>query len=241
MDITERQKKVLMAIIEEFMETAHEVGSSYLVDKYELKYSPATVRNEMVQLMEQGLLEKSHISSGRTPTDQAIRMYAIEKFDQEIISALDVVQIRQGLFKMRFDPNRLIKVILNLMVEYSESASFVIMDDTTRYYGMSSLMKYDELRDVEIIQRVLDLLEDENLLKKVFNKYDGEDVSFIIGSESGIEDMENCAIVFTKFPFWDGKYGHMGIIGSRRMNYPRVARLLQIIRDSLGESLKGWR
>lgn len=241
MEITERQKQVLMAIIQEFMETAGEVGSSCLVEKYDFDFSPATVRSEMYKLMQQGLLEQSHISSGRLPTDQAIRLYALEKFKTEIIEAVDFVQIRQGLFKVRFDEEKLVKVILNLLVEYSKVASFLIMEDTTRYYGVSSLMKYTELRDLNIIERVLDILEDENILRKVFSKYDGEEVSLIIGSESGIKDMEHCSIVFVKIPFWENRYGHMGLIGSKRMNYPKAIKLLEVIRDSLEDSFKGWR
>ena len=241
MSITERQKKVLMAIIQEFMETAGEVGSSYLVEKYDLDFSPATVRNEMYKLMQQGLLEQSHVSSGRLPTDQAIRMYALEKFKTEIIEAIDFVQIRQGLFKVRFDEEKLIKVVLSLLVEYSEVAGFLITENMTRYYGISSLMKYQELRNLDVIERVLDILEDENMLRKVFSKYDGEEVSLIIGSESGIKDMENCAIVFMKIPFWEKSYAHFGLIGSKRMNYPRAIRLLEVVRESLEDSLKGWR
>ena len=241
MDITERQKRVLMAIIDEFMKTADEVGSSYLVEKYDFNFSPATVRSEMYKLMQQGWLEQSHVSSGRFPTDQAIRMYALEKFQTQIIEAIDFVHIRQGLFKVRFDEEKLIKAILNLLMEYSQSASFFITEGTTRYYGISSLMKYQELRDLKVIERVLDILEDENILKKVFSKYDGDEVSLIIGAESGIKDMEHCSIAFIKIPLWDKKYGHMGIIGSKRMNYPKAIKVLQVVRDCLEDSFKGWR
>lgn len=241
MEITERQKKVLMAIIQEFMDTAGEVGSSYLVDKYEFDFSPATVRSEMYKLMNQGLLEQSHVSSGRLPTDQAIRMYALEKFKSEIIDAVDFVQIRQGLFKVRFDEEKLVKAILDVLVEYSKSASFLITENMTRYYGISSLMKYQELRSLDVIERVLDVLEDENILRKVFSKYDGEEVSLIIGSESGIKDLEDCSIVFLKIPFWENSFGHVGLIGSRRMDYCRSIRLLQVVKNSLEDSFKGWR
>jgi transcriptional regulator of heat shock response len=241
MDLNDRQKTILMAIIAEFMKTADEVGSSYLVEKYGFKFSPATVRSEMVQLMEKGLLEQSHSSAGRVPTDQAIRMYVQEKFGQEIMEAVDFIQIRQGLFKVRFDPEKLIKSALNSLVDYASCASFILMGDMTRYYGVSSLMKYHELRNIEIVERVLDILEDENLMKKVFSKYDVDNVSFIIGSESGIKDMENCAIVFTKVPFWGEEYGHMGLIGSRRMDYGKAVNVLTTVRDSLQESLRGWK
>ncbi len=240
MNINERQKIILMAIINEFMNTAEEVGSSYLVEKYDFKFSPATVRSEMVKLMNQGLLEKSHASAGRIPTDQAIRMYIAEEMDKQLMEAIDIVHIQQGLFKVRFDPEKLIKVALNFLVEYSSCASFVLMEDMSRYYGVSSLMKYHELRNIEIVQRILDILEDENMLQKVFSKYYTDNVSFIIGSESGIKDMENCSIAFIKIPFWGNRYGHMGVIGSKRMNYSKAVNLLNLVRDSFTESMKGW-
>ena len=82
MDITERQNAILMAIIKEFMGDANEVGSLSLVEKYHLGVSSATIRNEMVKLMALGLLEKNHISSGRLPTDQALRLYVSKIIDR---------------------------------------------------------------------------------------------------------------------------------------------------------------
>ncbi|HAM37538.1 TPA: heat-inducible transcriptional repressor HrcA, partial [Patescibacteria group bacterium] len=67
-----------MAIIKEFMGDAEEVGSLSLVEKYHLGVSSATIRNEMVKLMQLGLLEQTHSSSGRLPTDQALRLYVSE-------------------------------------------------------------------------------------------------------------------------------------------------------------------
>ncbi len=240
MEINERQKKILIAVITEFMRTAEEVGSVHLVEKYSFNFSPATVRSEMVKLMDQGLLEQSHLSAGRVPTDQAIRMYIHEKLGEKMLNSLDVVQIKQGLFKVRFDSEQLVKEALNLLVKYSSCASFMIMDDTSRYYGVSSLMKYKELRNVDIMERILDLLEDQNILKSVFSKYMSNDVAYIIGSELGIKDMENCSMVFVQVPFWGNKHGHMGLIGSRRMDYFKAANLLDIVKGSLTDFLKGW-
>ena len=56
-ELTERQTKILKAIIEEYMEAASPVGSSALEKKYELGICPATIRNEMVRLTENGYLK----------------------------------------------------------------------------------------------------------------------------------------------------------------------------------------
>lgn len=230
-----------MAIISEYMKTSEEVGSQYLLENYDLGVSSATVRAEMAKLMDQGFLDKSHISSGRLPTDQAIRMYVKEVTASPSLSPADMAVIRQGLFKVRFTPEVLIKEVLSTLTAEAKAASFMVMDDTTRYYGASSLTRYSELKDIEKLQRILDVLEDEHLLKNVFSKYDGDEVSVLVGEETGIKDMEECSLVFTRFNFLRGQTGHLGVIGARRLNYSRVVPLVSVIRDSVESSLSGWR
>lgn len=239
--LTDRQKQILMAVIEEFMKDAQEVGSTELLRKHDFAVSSATIRNEMVRLMEKGFLEKSHISSGRTPTDMAFRLYLNERVRNGLANSVQEVQIRQGIFKVRFDPEQMVKMILEILVEQSNSAAFVLLDDMSRHYGVSSLMNYEELRTVESLQRILDLLEDENLLLQVFNRYQNDDIAVLIGDELGIRDLSECAVAFVKFNFWNNRVGYMGVLGSRRMDYRSVLPALRIVRDSVQDSLKGWK
>ncbi len=222
------------------MSSPQEVGSAQLVKKYNMKVSSATVRNDMVKLMDMGYLDKSHVSSGRHPTDLAFRMYINERVPSQLVDSLTLVNIRQGIFGVRFYPEQMIKRILELLVQYTKSASFIVLDDMTRYYGVSSLMNYEELKDIDSLRRILDLLEDTNILKKVFSKYDGDEVTALIGDELGIEDLSDYALAFTKMNFWDDRIGHLGIIGSRRMDYRTVIPVLDSVRNSVHESLKGW-
>jgi heat-inducible transcriptional repressor len=240
MGLTKRQKEILLAIIEEYMESPDEVGSSQLIKKHDFEVSSATIRNEMVKLMDMGYLEKTHQSSGRLPTDLAFRLYINEKVNREVMNSVEMVDVRQGIFRVRFSPEKLIHSILRILEEQSGTASFILMEDMTRHYGISSLINYEELQNVKFLQRILDLLEDENLLKSVFSKSTGDDVNVLIGSELGIQDLNECAIAFTKFDFWDDRTGHMGVVGSRRMNYQKVIPLLSEVRSAVHSSLKGW-
>lgn len=230
-----------MVIIKEFMTDANEVGSTYIVQNYDLGISSATIRNEMVKLMEKGFLAKSHISSGRLPTDQAIRLYVQDVSSNPSLDSAEESNIKQEIFKVRFSPEQLIKKVLDQLTNSCNSASFMVMDDTSRYFGVSSLMKYEELRNIEVMQRILDLLEDDNLLRNVFSEYDGNEVSLLIGAETGIKDLEDCSIVFTRFNFLKGQSGHMGVIGSKRLDYAKVIPVIRTIRDSLEGFLSGWR
>ena len=75
MKITERKCNILKIIVEEFIETAQPVGSKTLIDKFNLPFSSATIRNEMQELEENGYLEKPHTSAGRIPSSKGYRFY----------------------------------------------------------------------------------------------------------------------------------------------------------------------
>lgn len=70
-----RQDEILKLIVEEFISTAQPVGSKALIEKYGLDYSSATIRNDMADLEEAGLIEKTHASSGRVPSAKGYRYY----------------------------------------------------------------------------------------------------------------------------------------------------------------------
>ena len=73
--LTQRQTTIFKAIVEAFVETAEPVGSKYLLERYQLPYSSATIRNEMAALEEYGYLEKTHTSSGRIPSVEGYKYY----------------------------------------------------------------------------------------------------------------------------------------------------------------------
>ena len=75
MALTQRMVDILRAIVDEFISTAEPVGSKTLVDKYDLPYSSATIRNDMAALESMGYLEKPHTSAGRIPSNKGYQYY----------------------------------------------------------------------------------------------------------------------------------------------------------------------
>ena len=71
----ERKNKLLKYIVDEYVDSAEPVGSSLIVDKYELNVSPATVRNDMMELENDGYIYQPHTSAGRIPTENGYRFY----------------------------------------------------------------------------------------------------------------------------------------------------------------------
>lgn len=82
MELSERKKQILKAIIAAYIQTAEPVGSKALASMPGLSYSSATIRNEMSELEEMGYLEKPHTSAGRVPSHQGYRFYVDHLMNQ---------------------------------------------------------------------------------------------------------------------------------------------------------------
>jgi heat-inducible transcriptional repressor len=73
--LDDRKLAVLRAIVEDYVSTTEPVGSKSLVDRHNLDVSPATIRNDMAVLEEQGYIAQPHTSAGRVPTDKGYRLF----------------------------------------------------------------------------------------------------------------------------------------------------------------------
>ena len=74
-DLSQRQRQILIAVVEEYVATGQPVGSKHLVERSGIRVSPATVRSELSELERLGLLSHPHTSAGRVPTDRGYRYY----------------------------------------------------------------------------------------------------------------------------------------------------------------------
>lgn len=73
--LSDRRRTVLAALVQEYVRSAQPVASKHLVDRYDLRVSPATVRNELSMLEESGYVYQPHVSAGRVPTDSGYRAF----------------------------------------------------------------------------------------------------------------------------------------------------------------------
>ena len=81
-ELSERQKNLLLIIIRAYIDAAQPVGSKRLVEHYHLDLSSATIRNEMSALTEMGYLRQPHTSAGRVPTEEGYRYFVSQMIDQ---------------------------------------------------------------------------------------------------------------------------------------------------------------
>ncbi|GAA0457441.1 heat-inducible transcriptional repressor HrcA [Alkalibacillus silvisoli] len=119
--LTERQALILQVIIDEFIETAQPIGSRNIAKKEHISYSPATIRNDMADLEEEGFLTKTHSSSGRVPSEKGYRFYV-----DHIMSPFNLSSDEVRLIQSQFD-ERMIEM------EKVMQNSAHILSDLTQY------------------------------------------------------------------------------------------------------------
>ena len=97
MALSDRKKKILAAVVEEYIRTAEPVGSKTVVQTANLSCSSATIRNELAELAGMGYLEQPHTSAGRVPTPQGYRIYVNELMERQKLSLEETEAINRSL------------------------------------------------------------------------------------------------------------------------------------------------
>ncbi len=176
--LNNRERQVLQAIIEEYINTAEPVSSGSIVSKYNLEYSSATIRNDMAELEKQGYIEKTHTSSGRVPSAKGYRFYVDELLNDDNIS-LDEIQYIKSQLETKVDEiEELTKIATNTISEITHYTTVAIGPDATN--NIISDVKFISLGN-RILMAVV--LTENGAIKETIIKYD-EDIS-----ESQVESL----------------------------------------------------
>src|SRR3954470_6396453 len=93
--LNHRARKILSAVVHEYLNTGDAVGSRTVTRRYGIDLSPATVRNVMSDLEEAGLLKQPHTSAGRVPTDQGLRFFVDSLLKVRTLSDKERVDLSQ--------------------------------------------------------------------------------------------------------------------------------------------------
>jgi len=239
-ELTERQTKILKAVIEEYIENGEAVGSEVLEKKYELGVSPATIRNEMAKLIEAGFLKQPHTSAGRVPTKEAFRFYVDRLMEEKKLSVVDEVAAREKVWDSRFDFDHLMHQAVKSLAKQTRSLALATTKEGEVYHaGYANILELPEFYDIDITRTILSMLEEVSQVHRLFEKnFDENPVHLLFGNELGYDYLEPCGMVFTNFEAGEKKSGSLGIISSNRLNYslviPTVRYFAKLIEELAG-------
>lgn len=223
--LSDRQIQLLAHIIQEYMESPRPVGSTYLVEKYDLSCSAATVRNEMAELIEQGFLEMLHSSSGRIPTPQAYKFFLQELLEEDEIPVLQEVAIKQQVWGARYEIHKLLQELVSALADFTKELAVAITDTGfITQAGAVHLLDDKEFWNIEVAKAALSLVDKYELLRDVLNKpaYNKEqEVYCLVGDDLPGENLKQCSITTSKYETPRGK-GFIAVLGPARMNYEKI-------------------
>ena len=179
-DLDERKKKVLQAIVEEYINTAEPVSSGSITKGHGLDYSSATIRNDMAQLENIGFLDKPHTSAGRVPSAEGYRYYVNELLKEDNLTLEEIKYIQNKL-----------KIKVNEIEDLTKVAT-TTLSEITHYTTVAVGPKADkqiieEIKFVSLGQRMLMvvIVTDTGLVKETIIKFD-EDIT-----ESQVDTLNN--------------------------------------------------
>lgn len=237
MDLTDRQRALLKAIIEEYIETAEPVGSEVVDRKYNLGVSPATIRNEMVHLTKEGFLKQPHTSAGRVPTSQGFRLYIQELMKEKDLPVAAEVSIREKLWEQRLQIEKLLREAVRSLAQRCDMLGLALDDEGQLYYaGAANILDWSEFYDIDVTRFVLSLFDELPTLREILGKAAGLDPMHVLfGDELEFENLAPTGFVFTRYEIGP-KEGVIGVIGPARMNFPLVIPYVRYVKNLLYEA-----
>jgi heat-inducible transcriptional repressor len=239
-DLSARQVQILRAVVQEFIATAESVGSETLDKKYNLGVSPATIRNDMVQLTKLGYLRKSHSSAGRQPTPLAMKLYIRELMKEKDLSVADEVSLKERVWNERERVDDLLREATKVIAEKTAAIGIAVTEDQLIYSaGYAHLLRMPEFYDIEVMRHVLTLIEEYNLLQEMFQaNTEDQPIKVIFGAEMGNKFLEGVSIIFCDVNL-AGRQCYLGALGSNRFDFQYVVPMMRYFRNVIRELVAG--
>ncbi|MFI3253752.1 MAG: heat-inducible transcriptional repressor HrcA [Eubacteriales bacterium] len=141
MELSQRKQEILRIIVESYIATAEPVGSKALAESAKLDISSATIRNEMADLTELGLLEQPHTSAGRIPSPMGYRFYVNQLMQKHDLTQQDTQNINQVLNLKMEELDRIIDKAGKVLSKISDYPVFSMTSPRTQ----ATVKRYDLL------------------------------------------------------------------------------------------------
>lgn len=264
----ERNDKILDLIVQDYIETAEPVGSRTISRRHDLGLSPASIRNVMADLEEDGLIRQPHTSAGRVPTDRGYRYWIDALMEPELLSDSEKAHIDAEMAKARTFEG-LAERLSKTLAEMTENAAILYVKNLRRVSfvsrvleelieqqmvdqffeeeaelfleGASRLLGQPEFQDVALMRRLLTAFDDKiELVRVLLKQLRPDGVHVHIGSENEPDGFENVSFV-TKDCYLGGQpAGGVAVIGPTRMNYSKIISVVDYAADRVSDVMNRY-
>ena len=177
MEITQRQKIIFKTIVEEFTRCAEPVGSKTLMELLDFPVSSATIRNEMATLEKLGLLEKTHTSSGRIPSQKGYRYY-VEHLMKADLDVSTKNALQQVFSERHYSLEEVVQKSCDILSHMTNLTSVVLGPDS----------RHQTLQHVQLIP----INNQSAVAIIVTDQGHTENKVFQFGTDVSMQDIQNC-------------------------------------------------
>ena len=228
MEMTNRQREILNAVIEEYAETATPVGSVTLAKLFDV--SSATIRAEMSRLEEMGYLRQPHTSAGRIPTDAGYRLYVNsfqDKLDQkhEALALGRPVHAIEARIQSQTRNDYAIRSAVDSLVDLTGNLGFATIGDQLYISGLGNLFAQPEFMESRQVQAVAQLLD--NIEPWLREAAPNQPINVYIGTENPIGKSSEVSLIISKFRSVYSDKSYIGVLGPTRQSYQKVMALVR--------------
>ena len=157
MELDERKKKILQAVIRNYLETGEPVGSRTISKYTDLNLSSATIRNEMADLEEMGYILQPHTSAGRIPSDKGYRLYVDTMMEEK---EREVVEMKEMLVERQDKMETLLKQVARVLAQNTQYATMISAPQAKR-----NKLKFIQLSRVDANQILAVIVIEGNVIK----------------------------------------------------------------------------
>lgn len=224
MSITERQNKILDAVIGEYIESAKPVSSQLLEKKHHFDIRPAMLRIEMQKLTDEGFLHQPHTSAGRVPTDKGYRFFVDELLEKE----LDGFDIADWLEKEAGDSVKFLQSLTKKLALAADALVLSYLEKEKVFWkeGWEEVLREPEFEERECLVNFAEFLE--NFEKNIEDLKINSEIKIYIGRENPFKKAEDFSIIISKCPVGEDE-GIVSLLGPKRMDYDRNIGLMNSI------------
>lgn len=230
--MTDRQKQILYAIVEQYAEVVSPVGSSLLAKVFGV--SSATIRAEMAELERLGYITQPHTSAGRVPTDKGYRLY-VNTLSESMPAERGAERALAARVQDGGMPERTIRNAVDTLVELTHNLGLATIGNQLYMSGLSNLFGQPEFMQAGQVQQVARLLD--NLEPWLREAAPNQPLSVYIGQENPIGRSAGCSLIISRFQSPYSDHSYIGVLGPTRQSYRDVMNLVRRAGQTLEEVL----
>ena len=264
-ETNDRNDLILDLLIKEYIETAEPVGSRTLTKRFDLGLSPASIRNVMADLEDQGFLKQPHTSAGRVPTDRGYRYWVDSLMEPEELTEEECRLIHEEVSRARtiealaaricrlisgLTGNAVVVYVKNLkrvsflnhlleeLVHAQKLADFLEEEPELFIDGTSRILDQPEFRDIEKMRHLLRAFDEKlNILQALMRAEEDAAVHVRIGHENEMGVFEDVSLVTKDYHLGPTPIGGVAVVGPTRMRYPKVVSVVNYVADTVSDAI----